>query len=380
LKCDERLPFCLRCEKGGRECSYPLQLEATGLVALRGSGKAASTHIPEFLYNQNPDPDLDGFDFPRSPSPAFADRLFDGNDGLSGQSALMALSGVPRSPSSSKHPAVRFFFNFHQACVVPYHYFRSYDYHELHLKLVPSMAEDSTCLSYAISAFSAMVYSAQVNIAAREVAFYLYSMALKELFAELESVQNNENLDQLVATALELAVTDVHLQLEPFLIIAVLRRGLKVFATYPGCRSTFSKMLLSGATMLHNPWTVFARVVLRVRGLDLCDVGSSTLIVGYLENRKRSVSAYSRNRSAHGQGRAKTSAARRNMVGAVCPDARSAGYINGTKTNDQIAQRGRANTSPRPTRTSNPLRSIARGFYEFSSGVGSPRTRKSCHH
>jgi hypothetical protein len=215
VKCDERLPFCLRCEKGGRECSYPLELETTGTVALTGSGKAASTHIPDFHYNRNTDPDLDRFDLSIQ-FPIVADGLFHGKDGTSEQSALIALSGIPRSPSSSKHPAVQFFLKFHQACVVHYHYFRSYDYHELHVKLIPSMAENSTCLSYAISAFSAMVYSAQVNIAAREVAFYLYSVALKELFAELESVQIDENLDKLVATALELAATDVCLQLKQF--------------------------------------------------------------------------------------------------------------------------------------------------------------------
>jgi hypothetical protein len=180
-------------------------------VALTGSGKAASTHIPEFRYT-HPDAELDAFDFPPPQSPFVVDLVVGSlfrNDQASKQSALITLSGVPRSPSSSKHPAVQFFLKYHQACVVPYHYFRSYDYHETHLKLVPSMAENSTCLSYAISAFSAMVYSAQVNIAAREVAFYLYSMALKELFAELERVENDENLDKLVATALELAVTDV---------------------------------------------------------------------------------------------------------------------------------------------------------------------------
>ena len=210
MQCDERFPVCLHCSKGGRECVYPLQL---GFVGLAGSGKAASTHTPETPFDDEEDP-------VRSPSLSGADivdslkaRIENIDDeGIRAGRLITRVSGVPRSPNSTKHQAIQFFIKFHQTSIVPQHYFRFYDYHQLHLKHIPSMSENSRCLSYAVSAFSAMVYSAQVNPKAREVSFYLYSMAVKELYfevAEIEIKGKKDNLNELVAAALELAVTDV---------------------------------------------------------------------------------------------------------------------------------------------------------------------------
>jgi len=75
------------------------------------------------------------------------------------------------------------------------------------------MADGSICLSYALCAFSAMIYSVQVAPKAREVAFYLYSMAVKELHSELAQLETRDirhNINEIVATALELAAMDVH--------------------------------------------------------------------------------------------------------------------------------------------------------------------------
>lgn len=201
VQCDERLPVCFRCSKGGRDCVYPLQL---GFVGLSGLGKAASTHVPEPLFGE--DEDIDIIDVLKARIESIDD------EGIGAGGVLTRVSGIPRSPNSTKHQAIQFFVKFHQASIVPQHYFRFYDYHQLHLKHIPSMAENSACLSYAVSAFSAMVYSAQVNPKAREVSFYLYSMAVKELFfevAEIEIKEKKDNLNELVAAALELAVTDV---------------------------------------------------------------------------------------------------------------------------------------------------------------------------
>jgi len=203
VQCDERLPVCFRCSKGGRDCVYPLQL---GFVGLSGLGKAASTHVTEPIFDEDEDEDIDIVDRLKARIESMDE------EGISTDGVLTRVSGIPRSPNSTKHQAIQFFIKFHQASVVPQHYFRFYDYHQLHLKHIPSMAEHSICLSYAVSAFSAMVYSAQVNPKAREVSFYLYSMAVKELFfevAEIEIKDKKDNLNELVAAALELAITDV---------------------------------------------------------------------------------------------------------------------------------------------------------------------------
>jgi hypothetical protein len=256
-QCDERLPICLRCSKGGRECIYPLHLETTTFVRLPGSGKLASAHSHDSRFQVQDDYDIGHFPCP-SPSEVVTRLKESESQSDDTKRSLVPAPSVHRSPGSTKCQAIQFFIKFHQTSVVPAHYFRFYDYHRLHLGYIPSMAESSACLSYALSAFSALIYSAQVNPKARQVAFSLYSMAVRELMVELQQIETQDNLNEVIATALVLAAMDVwHLKFVSDQI-AIFRRYKKVFQACAWCRPPFAEVFQSGNTVFNYPWTVSA--------------------------------------------------------------------------------------------------------------------------
>ena len=116
---------------------------------------------------------------------------------------------LPRSPPSNQNSLLQFFLKFHQEKVISAHYFRSDDYHDLFKRWLPTMAYQSNCLQYAMIAFSALIYSMKVERAAREVAFYHYALALRELRPLLNEHDLEGECYPVIAAVLQLLSIDV---------------------------------------------------------------------------------------------------------------------------------------------------------------------------
>jgi hypothetical protein len=116
---------------------------------------------------------------------------------------------IPRSPESNRHHLVDFFLKYHLEVISPGHYFLYYDYIELCKCWLPAMAATSLALRHALVAFSALVYSYKGAGMARQVAFFYYAMALKEMRQFLEGSSIPEECNVAIAAALQLSSFEV---------------------------------------------------------------------------------------------------------------------------------------------------------------------------
>ena len=77
------------------------------------------------------------------------------------------------------------------------------------------MSEKCDALRHAIVAFSALIYSMKIDLAAREQAFLYYALALQQLRALLDEMERDSGdvtdgeYQVAIATALQLSVFDV---------------------------------------------------------------------------------------------------------------------------------------------------------------------------
>lgn len=125
-------------------------------------------------------------------------------------SAFSGVSVIPRSPRSNQTQSVQFFLKYHEQSILFQHYFKHYDYHAFFKSVLPVMAEQSHPLRHAMVSFSALIYSMKVNGGARYVAFYYYSVALKELRLLLNGdAMTPSECNVVIATALQLSTIDV---------------------------------------------------------------------------------------------------------------------------------------------------------------------------
>jgi hypothetical protein len=131
----------------------------------------------------------------------------------SGQSPLHPRSidtiSIPRPPKSSRHQSDRYFMKFHQDAIIPAHYFAWHDQYQLYKTALPAMAEHSTALRYAVLAFSALIFSIKVESAPKELAYFYYAIALRELRFLLDSPLEPKETHVAVATTLQLSSFDV---------------------------------------------------------------------------------------------------------------------------------------------------------------------------
>lgn len=125
-------------------------------------------------------------------------------------SGFSRVSVIPRSPRSNQTQSVQFFLKYHEQSILFQHYFKVYDYHVFCKSVLPAMAEQSHPLRHAMVSFSALIYSMKVNGGARYVAFYYYSIALKELRLLLNgNTMTTSECNDAIATALQLSTIDV---------------------------------------------------------------------------------------------------------------------------------------------------------------------------
>jgi hypothetical protein len=273
-QCDERKPICLRCEKGSRECAYPLSLKKSSKAKVVNtqpdSSSSGSDSESDFLDAEDSPVAIVKFTSASGHSPvdrdpfgelqtnqqtlvdSFQTRSSDNEHMFDLHASLLRLSEVgpnidsgsirqqsaspvtandalclPRSPRSNKSQLVQFFLKYHQMAISAAHYFRFYDYQQLSTKLLPGMADQSDALRHAMVAFSAFIYSMKVERAAREVAFLYYSVALRDLRSLLDKPSIGvDEYHTAVATALQLSAVDVFPLYFVVLIPAFLRRAL----------------------------------------------------------------------------------------------------------------------------------------------------------
>ena len=138
-------------------------------------------HMPPIYEAIIPDSPFEPLFDPSPISISSPGSLFGLHSSVPSSPASSATIFIPRSPKSNRNQAVLFFLKFHQEAVIPGHYFRYYDYHPLCTEFLPAMADKSEPLQHAIVAFSALIFSTKVNLAARGIAFVYYAKSLQGL-------------------------------------------------------------------------------------------------------------------------------------------------------------------------------------------------------
>jgi hypothetical protein len=166
---------------------------------------------------------------------------------------------IPQSPKSTQDRSVQFFLKYHQETINSAHYFRYYDYQKLHTFWLPAMADEYECLRHAMVAFSALIYSIKVTADARQLAFYYYSVALKEL-QSLLTTKIDCNL--VVASALQLSSIDVHHFEIHSLKLAILWRNKKMFTALKRRYKYIVKVFRPSSPMFVGTRTITIRMVL----------------------------------------------------------------------------------------------------------------------
>jgi len=120
-------------------------------------------------------------------------------------SALMVR--IPEPPKPARSGPVQFFLDYYQTNVNESYYF---DYVTMRKNTLLALSEDYDALRHAVVAFSALIYSMKVNSVATTPALLYYTIALKQLRADLEKMPIVMNdCHAAIATALQLAAFDV---------------------------------------------------------------------------------------------------------------------------------------------------------------------------
>ena len=122
------------------------------------------------------------------------------------------------SPSLYKTPRpvddnlIMLFLSYHRQNISYGRYFWFWDHHRFIREGLLELAEQSTSLQYAIGAFSALIYSIQVDHNMKQFTFLFYAKAIKELQHAINTdLMNSEAaVYKTVATILELASVEVH--------------------------------------------------------------------------------------------------------------------------------------------------------------------------
>ena len=118
---------------------------------------------------------------------------------------------IPHALNSVRSHPVQFFLAFHRETITEAHYFRYYDFNKLCTRTLLVMAERSDALRHAVVAFSALIYSMRIDRTAREQAFLYYAMSIQQLRLLLsEAALDGEASHIAVATALQLSSFDVY--------------------------------------------------------------------------------------------------------------------------------------------------------------------------
>jgi hypothetical protein len=116
-----------------------------------------------------------------------------------------------RAPHSVHEDLIPFFLSYHQQHINYGRYFWYSDYHGFIKESLLDLAKQSDSLKYAVVAFSALIYSIQVNHHVKQYAFHFYAKTIRELqhVINTDSMKSVLSLHTTVATILELASIEV---------------------------------------------------------------------------------------------------------------------------------------------------------------------------
>jgi len=121
------------------------------------------------------------------------------------------LSSIPRTPSSCQNSTVHYYLTYHREKIKSWHYYSYYDYNELFSKGLLAMAEESDALQLGMVAFSILHFAIQHTSTVKLLAFWFYSLALRELGALINKASLDTREAQLaMACAMQLSTFDVH--------------------------------------------------------------------------------------------------------------------------------------------------------------------------
>jgi hypothetical protein len=248
MQCDEKRPVCERCEKGPRECIYPLRPEpkdekTESTATISESCDSTNSELVKFsspsrkesssgAQNEPFDPtqidekmvieSLISPPYPIEPLFTPVALIMSGltpttySQALQSQHAPLSITEsmlcIPQSisPHGTRSQPVQFFLQYHQETITEAHYLRWYDYSKLCTVIIFTLAETADALQHAMVAFSTLIYSIKVNHRAREMAFLYYSVALRQLRLLLDKpTLDMADCFAAVATALQLSSFDV---------------------------------------------------------------------------------------------------------------------------------------------------------------------------
>lgn len=112
-----------------------------------------------------------------------------------------------KTPRPAHDDLIPFFLSYHQRCINYGSYFWYYDHHRFIEKGLFDLAKQSDSLRYAVAAFSALIYSIQVDHHMKKFTFIFYAKAIQELQQAInnDSMDSDDSVYTIVATILELA-------------------------------------------------------------------------------------------------------------------------------------------------------------------------------
>ena len=115
-------------------------------------------------------------------------------------------------PRTIHDDLIPFFLSYHRQNINYGRYFWYCDHHRFIKEGLLDLAKQSDSLQYAIAAFSALIYSIQVDHHMKKFTFVFYSKAIQELqqVIDTDSVDSESSIYTTVATILELASVEVH--------------------------------------------------------------------------------------------------------------------------------------------------------------------------
>jgi len=137
-----------------------------------------------------------------------------------------------RTPRAIHDELIPFFLSYHRQNIDYGRYFWYCDHHRFIKESLFDLAKQSDSLQYAIAAFSALIYSIQVDHCMKKFAFVFYAKAIQQLqqIINTDSMDSEASVYTTVATILELASVEARPYAKTLMIAGYCRCG-QMFST-----------------------------------------------------------------------------------------------------------------------------------------------------
>lgn len=147
--------------------------------------------------------------------------------GFDASPMLHNLPCLYKKPDLVHDDLMPFFLSYHRRHIDYGRYFWYSDYHRFIKESLLDLAKQSDSLQYAIAAFSALIYSIQVNHHVKQYTFHFYTKAIQgvQQVINTKSIESESSLYTTVATILELASVEAHPRTKGLMIAGYCGRG-----------------------------------------------------------------------------------------------------------------------------------------------------------